>query len=106
MKFDKQEKDSGNKKNIAVAVGYDACSMDAPQVLATGRGYLAEKIVEAARENNITIESNPVLAEALGQLDPGQEIPPELYQVVAEILVFIMETDGKIGKTGISKNGS
>lgn len=100
MKEDKPEKESGNTKNIAVALGYDPADMDAPQVLATGRGYLAEKIIEAARENNITIEQNPVLAEALSQLDPGQEIPPELYQVVAEILLFIMETDGKIRKNG------
>lgn len=100
MREENRKQQSGSKKNIAVALGYDASSMDAPQVLATGKGYLAEKIVEAAKENNITIEQNPVLAEALSQLNPGHEIPPELYQVVSEILVFIMETDGKIKKAG------
>lgn len=80
---------------FAIALGYDAESMDAPQVLATGKGHKAKKILEIAKENNIAVEKDPVLAEALSHLDPGQEIPPELYRVVAEILVFIMETDRK-----------
>lgn len=100
MKEEKPEKEPDHTKSIAVAVSYDASNMDAPQVLATGRGYLAERIVAAAEENKIAVEQNPILAEALSQLNPGQEIPPELYQVVAEILVFIMETDGKLRRTG------
>ncbi len=82
----------------AVALGYDRDTMSAPQVLASGRGYIAERIIEIAREYNIPVEKDPVLAEALGQLDMGQEIPPELYRVVAEILAFIMETDRHYGK--------
>ncbi|WP_418792569.1 EscU/YscU/HrcU family type III secretion system export apparatus switch protein [Phosphitispora sp. TUW77] len=73
--------------------------MTAPQVLAAGQGYIAKKILEMAKENNIPVEKNPVLAEALSCLDPGEEIPPELYQVVAEVLVFIMETDKRHKKT-------
>jgi len=49
--------------------------------------------LDTAREYNIPVEKDPILAEALGQLDVGEEIPPELYKVVAEILAFIMETD-------------
>ena len=80
-------------KSIAVALEYESQKSSAPQVVATGRGYLAKRILETAREYNIPVTKDPVLAEALGQLDLGQEIPPELYKVVAEVLVFIMETD-------------
>ncbi|PKM40258.1 MAG: hypothetical protein CVV03_12440 [Firmicutes bacterium HGW-Firmicutes-8] len=81
------------KKDVAIALGYDTDKMGTPQVMATGKGYIAGKIIEIAREYNIPVEKDPILAEALSQLDLGQEIPPELYKVVAEILVFIMETD-------------
>jgi len=79
----------------AVALGFDQEKMNAPQVVAAGRGYVAERILDIAREYHIPVKQDPVLAEALGQLDLGQEIPSELYRVVAEILVFIMETDRK-----------
>lgn len=83
---------------MAVALEYDKEKMNAPQVLATGRGFIAERILEIAGEYDVPVEKDPVLAEALAQLDLGQEIPPELYQVVAEILVFIMEVDRQTGK--------
>ncbi len=82
----------------AIALGYDRETMSAPRVLAAGQGYIARKILEMAEEHNIPVEKDPVLAEALSHLDPGEEIPPELYQVVAEVLVFIMETDKKCKK--------
>lgn len=81
------------KKSIAVALQYDSKTMKVPRVLAKGAGHLVEKILQTARDYNIPIEKDPVLAEALGQLEMGQEIPPELYKVVAEILAFIIETD-------------
>lgn len=92
----KNDWEPGGKKQLAVALGYDETKMDAPQVMASGQGCMAERIIEIAREFNIPVEQDPVLAEALGQLDLGQEIPPELYRVIAEILVFIMETDRKV----------
>ena len=82
-----------DREKKAIALGYDRENMNAPRVLAAGQGYIARKILEMAEENNIPVEKDPVLAEALLCLDPGQEIPPELYQVVAEVLVFIMEAD-------------
>ncbi len=85
-------------ETMAIALEYNKDEMVAPKVVATGRGYIAGKIMELAREYNIPVEKDPVLAEALGQLDLGQEIPPELYQVVAEVLVFIMEVDRQHGK--------
>lgn len=86
-------------ESIAVALEYDSKRLSAPRILASGRGHLVKKILETAREYNIPVEKDPVLAEALGQLDVGQEIPPELYKVVAEILVFIMETDRNYKKS-------
>ena len=92
------QKSPDKEETRAVALGYDSEIMKAPHVLAAGRGYLAEKIIETAREHSIPVEKDPVLAEALAQLDPGDEIPYELYSVVAEVLVFIMETDKKLQK--------
>lgn len=89
----KRNEQGSSTESIAVALEYDSQKSNAPQVLASGRGYIAARILETAREFNIPVEKDPVLAEALGQLDLGQEIPAELYKVVAEILVFIMETD-------------
>lgn len=86
---------SNKPKKAAVALGYDEKKMNAPQVIASGRGYVAERILQIAGDYGIHVEEDPVLAQALGQLDLGQEIPPELYRVVAEILIFIMETDRK-----------
>jgi len=82
-----------DREKKAIALGYDRETMNAPRVLAAGQGYIARKILEMAEENNIPVEQDPVLAEALSYLDPGEEIPPELYQVVAEVLVFIMDAD-------------
>lgn len=94
------DRKQNNGVPVAVALGYDKNKMGAPQVLATGKGLIAERILEVAREYNIPVEKDPVLAEALGQLDLGREIPPELYKVVAEVLVFIMETDRLFAKRG------
>lgn len=85
--------ETDKKKLQAVALGYDRQSMQAPRILATGKGRVAEKMLEKAQEHKIPVQRDPVLAEALGQLDLGQEIPPELYKVVAEVLAFIMQTD-------------
>jgi flagellar biosynthesis protein len=73
----------------AVAIHYDSRTDIAPTVLATGKGAVAEQILRVARENNVPLRSDPVLAEALSTLDLGDQIPPELYRAVAEILAFI-----------------
>lgn len=79
----------------AIALHYDQGIMSAPKVLAKGKGTVAEKIISLAGEHGIPVRQDPVLVQALEQLDLGDEIPPELYQVVAEILVFIIQTDAK-----------
>jgi len=64
----------------------------APKVVAKGKGILAERIIELARQHNIPLHPDPELVEILSTLELDQEIPPELYRVVAEILAFIYRT--------------
>jgi flagellar biosynthesis protein len=73
---------------LAVALHYE--KPDAPRVVATGRGEIGEKILEAARAHGVPIEENPGLAAALSEVDLGDEIPVELYRAVAEVLTFIL----------------
>ena len=73
----------------AVALTYDSGKKRAPRVTATGRGPMAEKIMHLARKHNIHIHNDPDLLETLSQLDLNSEIPPSLYEVVAELLAFI-----------------
>jgi flagellar biosynthesis protein len=61
----------------------------APKILATGKGRIAEKIVETAQENKVPLYQDNKLADTLSKLEIGDAIPPELYEVVAEILVFV-----------------
>lgn len=75
---------------IAVALDYEVGTRKAPRVVATGRGLLAEKIVEVARESGVTIEANPMLAEALSGVLLDDSIPHELYQAVAEVIGFVL----------------
>lgn len=79
-----------NPTHLAVAVKYDADVNTAPVVLAKGEEYVAQKIKEVARENNIEIVENKPLARMLyHNVDIGAEIPPELYQAVAEVLAAV-----------------
>ena len=76
----------------AVALSYNP-DEDAPKVLAAGKGKLAEKIIEKAQEADVPIHRDEKLADTLSRLDIGDMIPPELYEVVAEILVFVDAMD-------------
>ena len=78
-----------NKKNQAVALKYRPTSDKAPRVVAKGKGKTADKIIEIARDHNIYIHNDPDLIETLSHLDLNEEIPAELYVVVAELLAFI-----------------
>ena len=82
-----------NPTHLAVAIKYDPDTNRAPVVLAKGEDYMALKIREAAKENNIEIVENKPLARMLyTNVDIGGEIPPELYQAVAEILAMVYNT--------------
>lgn len=79
-----------NPTHLAVAIRYDAEVSRAPVVVAKGEDYLAQKIRELAKENHIEIVENKPLARMLyANVDIGAEIPPELYQAVAEILAMV-----------------
>ena len=80
----------------AAALKYTAGEDRAPRLVAGGRGWLAEKIIETAREHNIPLKEDPPLVEILSTLDLYQEIPPELYKAVAEILVFIYKMNNTL----------
>jgi len=80
---------SKEKKQRAVALKYESKSDNAPKVIAKGKGKSAEKIIDIAKKHNIFIHDDPDLIEVLSQLDIYEEIPTELYAVVAELLAFI-----------------
>lgn len=79
-------------KKKAVALLYDP-NNQAPQVVATGQGVLADKIIETAKESDVPLYKDTNLTETLLKLDIGDCIPPELYGVVAEILVYVDRMD-------------
>ena len=88
MAWDNEKK----KVKTAVAVAYEPGDK-APKILASGRGEVAEKIIAKAKENDVPFYKDNKLAETLSKLEIGDAIPPELYEVVAEILVFVDDMD-------------
>lgn len=87
------------KKKQAIALEYDP-NEAAPKVIASGTGRVAEKIIEKAKEEKIPVHSDNKLADTLSRLEIGDMIPPELYEVVAEILVFVDAMDKIKAKAG------
>lgn len=86
-----------NPTHYAVAIKYDADKYDAPYVLAKGENYLAQRIKDVAKENDIEIVENKPLARMLyANVEVGGLVPPELYQAVAEVLAFVYHLKGKV----------
>ncbi len=81
----------------AVALKYEAAKDHAPRVTAKGNGLIAEHIIELARKEGIPLQEDPDLVGALMQLDFQDEIPPELYGAVAEILAFAYRLNRRMG---------
>lgn len=75
----------------AVALKYDEHGEAAPVIVASGTGYVAEKIVEIANDNEIPVYEDNSLATVLTQLELGAEIPPELYQAIVDIYVYFLK---------------
>jgi len=69
-------------------------SGDVPRVLAKARGQLLQKIIEIAEKHNITVYRNPDLTEVLYKMDPGEEVPVDLYRAVAEVLAYCYRVNG------------
>lgn len=84
------------KKNVrkrAVALRYEAEKDPSPKVIGKGEGNVAENIIQKAMENNIPIQEDASLVEMLSELEVNESIPPELYEVVAEVFAFIYNVD-------------
>ena len=83
-----------NKK--AVALSYDEKKNAAPIIVASGMGYLAEKMVELAQECGVPVYEDNSLATVLTQLELGAEIPDELYQAIVDIYVYFLGFTGEV----------
>ncbi|MCK5674506.1 MAG: EscU/YscU/HrcU family type III secretion system export apparatus switch protein [Spirochaetales bacterium] len=81
--------------NKAVAIKYNK-ELPAPFITAKGNGFVADKLIKIAENYNIPLVKDDLLSETLFMLDPGEYIPEEVFEVVAEILVFIKETQDLI----------
>lgn len=82
--------DLKNKK--AVAINYRPGDRS-PKVVAKGQGFVADKIIQKAQDSNVAIYEDKQLAEDLNKIDIGSNIPPELYEIVAQVLVFVSDLD-------------
>lgn len=88
----KKDFKENRRSKTAIALEYDPEDA-APKIIATGKGIVAEKIIDAAKEADVPIHEDSKLAATLSKLEIGEMIPPELYEVVAEILVFVDAMD-------------
>ena len=91
------ENSKGRKIKEAAALRYSPDKDRAPSIVALGRGDVAEKILETAKKNDVPVYEDPNLAAALNVMKIGAEIPPELYEVVAQILLFVSKVDSSYG---------
>lgn len=81
----------------AVALKYDEHDGKAPKVVAKGIGFVAGKILNSAQEHGIPVYQNKTLTGMLMAVELDREIPPELYQAVAEVLAYIYRLDQRLG---------
>jgi flagellar biosynthesis protein len=91
-----KESDSPQSIKKAVALKYSSDKGAAPVIVAKGKGLLAESILRKAEEHGVPVQEDASLVEVLSKLDIEQEIPPELYQLVAEVLSFIYRSDQRV----------
>lgn len=87
--------DQKKRQTHAAALKYDAGKDSAPCIVGLGEGYVAQKILETAADHEIPVVEDETLANVLSSLSVGDEIPEELYQVIAEVLVFIARMDSQ-----------
>ncbi len=79
----------------AVALHYNQKTLSDPRVVAAGQGDFAQRIIAAAKAAGVDIVEDPDLLEVLGRVPVGEDIPPELFQAVAEILAFLYRVNGR-----------
>ena len=90
-------KESSNRRKAAVALSYEP-EEEAPRIIASGKGYLADKMLEVAKEANVPIHADERLTNTLSKLEIGDYIPKELYEVVAEVMLFVDNMEKMKGK--------
>lgn len=83
----------------AVALKYEPDQRTAPVVIAKGQGALADEILRRAQDAGVPVQEDASLVEVLSKLDLEQEIPPELYRLVAEVLSFVYRSDKRAGQS-------
>ncbi len=84
-------KNNSSVPKSAVSLQYKKGNNSAPKVTAKGQGWMAEKIIKMARDNNIPIREDKDLLNLLSEIDVGQEVPESLYKVVAELLAWVYQ---------------
>ncbi len=95
-----------NPTHLAVAIRYDRKEMAAPRVVAKGEGLLAQRIREIAMEHGVPVVERKELARAIYRaVEIGQEIPPELYKAIAELLAYVFRMAGNAGASGFTPRG-
>jgi len=87
---------ANSDREAAVAISYEHGSGQAPQVVASGYGEIARKILEIARESNVHVHKDDNLVQLLARVPVGTEIPEHAYQLVAELLAFLYQTDSRL----------
>ncbi|USK72573.1 EscU/YscU/HrcU family type III secretion system export apparatus switch protein [Peribacillus asahii] len=92
MYFNQKNKRKVSGPTVAV-IRYDDNKGEVPTVVAHGSGQVAQKIMELAKQNNIQMQEDESLVGALLNIDLGESIPPQLYAVMAEILILLEELD-------------
>jgi len=96
-------KENPESPKSAVSLQYKKGKNAAPKVTAKGQGWVAEKIINMARENNIPIREDKDLLSLLSEIDVGQEVPESLYKVVAELLAWVYQLNLEFPKSQQSK---
>lgn len=89
------EKASSQTRLKAAALKYDQESTNAPELIAKGQGELAKKILRLAKEHDISVFKNKALVDSLLNMELHEEIPPRLYQAVAELFSWLMKVENK-----------
>ena len=85
-------------KKLAIALQYNDTTQSAPEIVAKGNGDIASEIIALAAENGILVHEDPQLLAVLNQFDIGDQVPEELYLVVAELIAFSFVLQGKYPK--------
>jgi len=93
--MENDEKTEEKKPKKAVALLYDKEKSSAPRVVASGSHLIADTIIATALEAGVVIKEDKDLIELLAKVPVGGEIPPELYQTIAEVLAFVYTVNSK-----------